>query len=238
MCLLAPSWVKPNSLIAKMGKTQGIAFKIKPPKSAPASASMNPNALVSEEEEEDGEVEGAALAAFVAAAAAKSWALGLGHAPETGKTNSMPWRDASEACATSSQPIFEGLSLRAVLTGRRADQVVPCHDCSASACWSVDDSKSSGSLGKMDNFCPAQPGGRPSKEAIKKPPSKRAAFCGAFSWAGCCFSRVVNAWACGAKLLCEANCSPKSPSWGMHSKRQTSQLACNCTGSWPLFGAR
>jgi hypothetical protein len=41
--------------------------------------------------------------------------VGLGHAPETGKTNATPLRDSPVACETSSQPIFVGLSLRAVL---------------------------------------------------------------------------------------------------------------------------
>ncbi|MEY3503380.1 MAG: hypothetical protein RL763_1448 [Pseudomonadota bacterium] len=74
-----------------MGNTQGMAFKIKPPKSAPASASMNPNAPVFAAED------GAELAAFSADAVAKAWTLGLGHAPETGKTNSKPWRDSPVA---------------------------------------------------------------------------------------------------------------------------------------------
>ena len=141
VCLLVLCWVKPNSLIAKIGKTQGMAFKIKPPKSAPASAIRNPSALPSE-------LAGVAVVAtLLAGESTKAWALGLGHAPETGKTNSTPWRDSPPFSDTSNQLICAGLSLRAVLTGNRADQVVPCQDCSASACWSVADSKSSGSLG-------------------------------------------------------------------------------------------
>ena len=164
--------------------------------------------------------------------------MGLGHAPETGKTNSTPLRDSPVACETSSQSIFEGLLLRAVLTGKRTDQVLPCQDCSANACWSVEDSKSSGSVGKMDSFCPTQLAGRPSTAATKKSPSKRAAFCGGARWVACCSMSDVNALAWGAKLLCVGSCNAKSPSWGMHSKRQISQLACNRTGSWPLIGRR
>ena len=164
--------------------------------------------------------------------------MGLGHAPETGKTNSTPLRDSPVTCETSNQPSFVGLSLRAVLTGKRTDQVLPCQDCSANACRSVEDSKSSGSVGKMDSFCPTQLAGRPSTAATKKSPSKRAAFWDAASWEGWCSMSEANALAWGAKLLCVGNSSVNSPSWGMHSKRQTNQLACNCTGSWPFIGAR
>jgi hypothetical protein len=213
-----------TTLMASTGNTQGIRFRIRPPSSAPSSASTS-------------EVEPPAGAAAVAAALALRAVSGaldtpgpaatLGHSPTTLSSARQPW--PPDANTTG---IKEGLFSRCGASGMLAVHSAPFQACLGVAAVSI----TSGVSGKTSSVLPRNSTGRPCTLKRSRLPSIRTTLSGRMPW-------VVSAGR-GWALKAASNAAPlsaveplrgiwraNSPSSGMHSLRHTSQDALSLMSS-------
>src|SRR6218665_301449 len=132
----APCRVKPTSLMASIGKTQGIRFRIRPPSSAPNNAARSAGAGAPDTVDTP---DAAVPAACAALASSALWSAGDtpataatgGHGPGPSSSAREPGRSApcptarSALCSTSTTGSVAGLLLRSGDTGMRAVHRLP-----------------------------------------------------------------------------------------------------------------
>ena len=216
--------------MASTGNTQGIKFRIKPPKKAATSAHHNPP------------VSAGAAGALKGAAAKLLSALA-----ETALSGQVPLTSASAwtllPSSANSSPICAGCVLRWGDKGKRALQVAPCQVCvpasgGAAAPAPVASVLRTGSpgvalaavtntstaSGNTEIDLPCHCAGRPCALSTKLSPSSCACTLPA-SGVGRAARAASNSARCVATEPCSGRRSPNSPSCGMHSVRQTSQDA-------------
>ena len=199
-----------------------------PPKSAPSSASakVGNGAAV-------GASAGVAAALLAnAACSAGDTAAGAavaGQVPCTGASVRQPqgglaWRSASASVSTKG--MASGLLLRCSASGTRACHSPPAHCCvqpvpDTAAVWMT-----SGVSGKKPNALPCTAAGRPRTLTCRLLPSTWMRLLPASAW-GCAAWAAAKAGPLKAVEPLSGSFRANSPSSGIHSLRQTSQLACS-----------
>ena len=230
--------MKPSTLIASTGNTQGIRFSTSPPISAPSSAQTKVVAGTAVGAAGGGALAPALALAFSAASSAGDTPAGkasAGQAPATGASARQP-----RSPATNTSVIFSGLSARSGETGTSAVQTSP------SQCWLqlraptgspglagvAAVTTTPGDSGNSSSGWPRTSTGKPATRTARRLPSSfSATWCAPATSAGWLFSAASNAAPFNAVELRRGILRANSPSCGMHSLRHTSQVALSLTSS-------
>ncbi len=216
-----PRWssawrVNPTTLIARIGNTQGIRLRIMPPRMAPISAASS---------ESEGPV-GAAAVAWALPRNAASSAGGSAAAAATAGHPPSTFASARQLCAPSARTSAKtsGLWLRCGDKGTWAVQTSPCQACVHCADVSI----TSDGSGKNSSVLPRAAAGRPATLTLIALPSTLTVLA-PVTGLGCAAKLASKAGPLSAVVLVAGIFSVKSPSSGMHSFLQTSQLPLSLT---------
>ena len=204
--------------MASTGKTQGMRFRIKPPRRAPI------NAAIKVRSDAGGALAAAALLRSAASSAGDTVAAAAtcGQVPSTLSSARQPW--PSDPSTTG---ITDGLLLRCAASGTRAVHTAPFHSCVQGAAVSMTSAVS----GKKSNGLPRSATGRFCTDSVSAVPSICAWLAGMrpsdtlATGCGCALAAASNAALFKAVVLFTGNFSANSPSSGMHSLRHTSHAA-------------
>ena len=164
-------WASESSFNESTGNTQGMRFSSTPPASASASVNHKDD---DDADDEDGDAVVSELAGTAGAVVALAGAM-AGAAPATGAPvgqgpamSKRTWMPAA-APSTSTAAIADGLSLRWAESGTRADQRLPCQDCTTGAAGSITPPVS----GKKASVLPVSSACKPSTSTRSACPSTR-----------------------------------------------------------------
>ena len=169
-------WASESSFNESTGNTQGMRFSSTPPASASTSVNHkdDDDDDADADDDEDGDAVVSELAGTVGAVVALAGAM-AGAAPATGAPvgqgpamSKRTWMPGA-APSTSTAAIADGLSLRWAESGTRADQRLPCQDCTTGAAGSITPPVS----GKKASVLPASSACKPSTSTRSACPSTR-----------------------------------------------------------------
>ena len=225
--------------MARIGKTQGIRFRISPPSKPPSSA--NHKLLAAALDVATGAAP--AGAAFLARAAASSGdtcaTAAACHWPLMGATvrQAMALSTGVWSAVVSTRGRSAGVSPRASDSGTVAVQTSPCHCCVKSLPASMAWCKVLALSLSTCRFWFCKAAGRPLTRNCSVAPSTLALLSPRNATGSC-----ACAWAKSAAnmpvLLLTGMLRLNWPLSGMHSTRHTSQVACSCTVALPLLAAK